>query len=116
MSQKRVLFIFYRPPFGTIHYSEGLRAAIGMTIGRDNHEVDVLYLGDGVYFALRDVDRGETLYYLNMLLDEGCLPKVAEESLAHRGIIRADVARDMEVVSRLQALELIAEADITFDF
>jgi sulfur relay (sulfurtransferase) DsrF/TusC family protein len=116
MSQKRVLFVFYRPPFGTIHYSEGLRAAIGMTIGRDNHEVDVLYLGDGVYFALRDVDRGETLYYLNMLLDEGCLPKVEEESLAHRGIVRAEVAGDMEVVSRLQALELIAEADITFDF
>ncbi|MFQ5825937.1 MAG: DsrE family protein [Dehalococcoidia bacterium] len=116
MAQKRVLFVFQQPPFGTIHFSEGLRAAIGMTIGRDDHIVDVLYLGDGVYFALRDVDRGETLYYLNMLLDEGCLPKVEQESLALRGIGRGEVAGDMEIVTRHQALELISQADITFDF
>jgi len=116
MAQRRILFTINHAPFGSIHYTEGLRAVLGATSGIDEHEVDVLYLGDGVYFALRGVDRSDTLKYIDTLAKAGRKLKVDQLSLEERRIAREDVAPDVEVISRPAVRELIAKADFTAGF
>jgi sulfur relay (sulfurtransferase) DsrF/TusC family protein len=116
MAQRRIVFTINRPPVGSVHFAEGLRATVGATAGTDEHEVDVLYLGDGVYFALKNVDRTDTAKYIETLSQGGRKLKVEQESLDERGISRDALAGDMEVISRAAALKLIAGADFTAAF
>lgn len=117
MAQKQVLIFFHSPPFGTTHYAEGLRLAMGVaTMGKEEHLVEVVYQGDGVYFALQGVDRGVATPFLSTLLRSGCVPKVEEESLVSRTINRDEVATDMEIISHRQVIELINQADFILDF
>jgi len=116
MGQRHVLVTFNHAPYGSIYYTEGLRAAVGVTSGVDEHTVDVLYLGEGVRFALRDVDRRDSARYLATLASFGAKLKVEREALAERDIEEADLAEDAEVIDRRQALELVRRADLTIDF
>lgn len=116
MGQRHVLVTFNHAPFGSIYYTEGLRAVVGVTSGVDEHTVDVLYLGEGVRFALKDVDRRDSAKYLATLSALGANLKAEREALAERGIKEADLAEDVEVIDRRQALELVRRADLTIDF
>ena len=116
MAQKHVLITLNRAPYGSIFYTEGLRAVVGVTSGIDEHTVDVLYAGDGVYFALKDVDRSDSNKYLGTLAGQGVKLNVEKEALEERNIDRADLAGDVQIISRAQALELIRKADLTIDF
>lgn len=116
MGQRRVLITFNREPYGSIFYTEGLRVAVGVTSGIDEHTVDVLYLGDGVYFALKDVDRSDSAKYLFTLSAHGTNLKAEEEALRARNISDSDLADDVEVISRDEALQLVRRADVTIGF
>jgi tRNA 2-thiouridine synthesizing protein C len=116
MGKRHVLVTFNHAPYGSIYYTEGLRAAVGVTSGVDEHTVDVLYLGEGVRFALRDVDRRDSARYLATLASFGAKLRVEREALAERGIEEGDLAEDVEVIDRRQALELVRRADLTIDF
>lgn len=116
MAQKHVLITFNHAPYGTIYYTEGLRAVVGVTAGIDEHTVDVAYLGDGVYFTLKGVDRADTTRYLGSLSKSGDKLKAEAESLATRGIGKDELAEDVEVIPRSQVLELINKADLTISF
>jgi sulfur relay protein TusB/DsrH len=116
MGQKHVLFTFNHAPYGSIWYTEGLRAVVGVTSGIDEHTVDVVYLGDGVHFALKGVDRTDSLKYLGTLSGDGYKPKVEKESLDARGIAESAVAEDIQVISRTEVVDLIKNADVTVDF
>jgi sulfur relay (sulfurtransferase) DsrF/TusC family protein len=116
MGQRHVLVTFNHAPYGSIYYSEGLRAAVGVTSGVDEHSVEILYVGEGVRFALKDTDRRDSARYLATLASFGAKLRVERESLAERKIDEAALAEDVEVVDRRQALELIRRADLTIDF
>lgn len=116
MAQRHIVFTINRPPVGSVHFAEGLRATVGATAGTDEHTVDVLYLGDGVYFALKGVDRIDTAKYIETLTAAGRKLKVEQESLDERGISRDSLAADVEVIGRAAALKLIAGADFTAAF
>jgi sulfur relay (sulfurtransferase) DsrF/TusC family protein len=116
MSEKRVLVTFNRAPFGSVHYTEGLRAVIGVTSGIDEHAVDVVYLGDGVYYTLADVDRTDSQLYLGTLEKLGYTLQVEHESLTERGLSAENLAPDVQVIGRDEVLNLINKADVTIDF
>jgi sulfur relay (sulfurtransferase) DsrF/TusC family protein len=116
MGQRHVLITFSHAPFGSIFYTEGLRAAVGVTSGIDEHTVDILYMGDGVRFALKDVDRTDSARYLATLSSLGANLKAEREALQSRSISESDLADDVEIISRDQALELVRRADLTIDF
>ncbi len=116
MAQKHVLITFNRAPYGSIFYTEGLRAAVGVTSGIDEHTVDILYLGDGVSFALKGVDRTDSAKYLGTLSALGVNLKAEKEALRERSIAESDLADDVQAVSRSEALDLIRNADLTIDF
>ena len=116
MAQKHVVATFSHPPYGSIWYTEGLRAAVGVTAGTDEHTVDVIYLGDGVFFALKGVDRTDSARYIGTLAKGGSRPKVEAESLKDRAISKEDLATDVDVIPRREVLALISRADHTIDF
>lgn len=116
MAQKHVLVTINQPPYGSIYYTEGLRAAVGVTSGIDEHKVSVAYLGDGAFFALRGVDRKDTDRYLATLKKQGSRLIVEKESLRERGIKEKDVALEFEVLPRKDLAKLVQEADFVMDF
>ncbi len=116
MAQRHVLFTFSHDPYGSIWYTEGLRAVVGVTSGIDEHSVDVVYLGDGVNFLRKEVDRTDSNRYLGTLTKLGTRLKAEKESLEARGINPADLTPDVDVISRSQVVELIQKADLTIDF
>ena len=116
MAEKKVLVSFNRAPYGTIFYTEGLRAALGVTAGIEENEVAALFLGDGVYFALKDLDRTDTSKYIATLSKQGAPLYAEEESLCERGIRREDLADDITIIPRVEALKLFQETDCNIDF
>lgn len=116
MAQRNVLVTINRPPFGSIYYTEGLRAAVGVTSGVDENKVTVAYLGDGVYFALTGVDRKDTERYLDTLKKQGVRLVVQKESLKERGIKETEVDTGFEILPIKEIFKLLQEADFTMDF
>ncbi len=116
MAQKHVVVTMNRPPYGTIFYTEGLRAALGVTAGIDENSVDVVCLGEGVYYCLKGVDRTDSAKYLQTLSGQGVKIKAEKESISARGLKAADLAEDVEVIPRKKVLQLIQAADATIDF
>ncbi len=116
MGQKHVLFTINHAPYGSIWYTEGLRAVVGVTSGIDEHTVDVVYLGEGAYFALKNVERTDSAKYLGTLAKLDCQLKVERESLASLGIAESEIAEDIKIISRLELLALVQKADATIDF
>ncbi len=116
MAQKHVLITLNNAPYGKIYHSEGLRAAVGVTSGIDEHTVDLVLLGDGVYFGLKDVSRADSAKYLGTLTKDGRHLKADAEALHARGIKNEELAPDVDPISRKDVLALIAKADVTIDF
>ncbi|HHT9125055.1 MAG TPA: DsrE family protein [Candidatus Brocadiia bacterium] len=116
MAQKNVLITINHAPYGNIYYTEGLRAAVGITSGIDENKVTLVYMGDGAYFALKGVDRKDTSKYIGTLEKQGCKLMVERESLLERGIAEKEAAQDVKVIPRSDVLKLIQEADQTIGF
>jgi sulfur relay (sulfurtransferase) DsrF/TusC family protein len=116
MGQRHVLITINHAPYGSIFYTEGLRAVVGVSGGVDEHTVDVLYLGEGVRYLGKEVDRTDSARYLATLSALGVSLKAEREALQARGIEESDLADDAEIVSRQEALGLVRQADLTIDF
>ncbi len=111
------MFMFLRAPFGSIYYTEGLRAVVGMMSGLDEHKVTCVYAGDGAYYSLKGSDKSESAGYVKTISDiSETHYYVEKESMAERGIAEADVDEMFEVISRDELAKLIAENDVIFDF
>jgi sulfur relay (sulfurtransferase) DsrF/TusC family protein len=116
LAQRNVLVTINRPPYGSIYYTEGLRAAVGVTSGVDENKVTIAYLGDGVYFALKGVDRKDTDKYLATLKKQGAKLIVQKESLKERGIKEAEIDAGFEILPAKEIFTLLQAADFTMDF
>lgn len=116
MATKKLLYHFNRPPYGTVFYTEGWRAAVGATAGIDEHEVTLLFLGDGVYYCLKGADRAENLGYEGTLKKADVKYYVVKEDLEARGISENELADDMTPISRKDVWKLYEEADFNLDW
>lgn len=116
MGQKKVLIHFSKPPFGTAFYSEGLRAALGVTSGVEDNIPTVLFQSDSVFYCLKQVDRTNIQSYFEIFRAYKTKFYAVKEDLAERGISGADLADDITVISREQALALFHENDFSMDF
>jgi len=116
MATRKLLYHFNRPPYGTVFYTEGWRAAVGAISGIDEHEVTILLQGDGVYYALKGADRAENLGYQGTLQKAGTKYYVVKEDLEARGISGNEVAEDMNVIPRSDTWKLYQEADFNLDW
>lgn len=116
MASNKIIVKFLSRPFGTIHYVEGLRAALGIASGWDEHEVFLLFMGEGAYYVLNGVGRTDSLKYINTLEKLGFGLYVERESLTDLGIDENDVSKEFTIISRQDAFEKMKEYDFTIDF
>jgi len=109
MSGKNVLIIIKSTPFRRINYYEALRVAVGLW----EHNVNLIWMGDGIYAALNNMDQTLT----NQFFEELDLNLfVEEEALLERGFKVTDVLQNAKVINREKISELIlgAQASLVF--
>tara|TARA_B100001964_G_scaffold218058_1_gene258700 strand:+ start:692 stop:1042 length:351 start_codon:yes stop_codon:yes gene_type:complete len=116
VASNKIMVQFLTRPFGTIHYVEGLRAALGIASGWDEHEVFLLFMGEGAYYTLNGVPRTDSLKYINTLEKLGFGLHVEQESLDELGIDKADVSDEFKIITRQEVFELMKEHDFIIDF
>ncbi len=116
MATKKLLYHFNRPPFGTVFYTEGMRAAVGATAGIDEHEVTLLFQGDGIYYCLKNVDRTENLGYEGTLKKADVKYYAVQEDLEVRNVSQNELAGDITVIPRADTWKLYQEADFNLDW
>ena len=115
---KKVFISMIRPPVGTSYYTEGLRLALGILGGTEDHEVTIAHLGRGVYSALKGVDRSYADELVGMFQKDssGNLFYVERESLEAAGLSLDDVAEGVGVASREELRRRMLEADASLSF
>jgi sulfur relay (sulfurtransferase) DsrF/TusC family protein len=116
MATRKLLYHFNRPPFGTVFYTEGMRAAVGATAGIDEHEVTLLFQGDGIYYCLKEVDRTENLGYEGTLKKADVKYYAVQEDLEARNVSQGELAGDITVIPRADTWKLYQEADFNLDW
>lgn len=116
MAKKNILISFMRLPFGSIYFSEGLRAAVGIASGIDEHEVKIAFLSDGVFFCLKGASREETSRYIKTLSSMGIKLMADRQSLNDRKISEEKVEDIFQIVPNEEILELYKWCDHNIDF
>lgn len=116
--KRDVVVMLTRAPYGRVHIPEGLRAARGVAAGFDQHDVTVVFTGDGVYGAKASVNRealNMTGHVADLLEQDGRMVADAA-AMAQRDIDPKAIADDVDVVSGERVTERIRTADCTLDF
>ena len=115
---KRVFIAFLRPPVGTSFYAEGVRLALGVLGGSEEHEVTIAHMGKGVACALKGVDRSYAQDLLEMFQSDGAGKPfyVERESLEEEGIPESELDERFSVASRDELRQKMLRADATFSF
>lgn len=112
---KRVAVVVRSTPFNSERNSEALRMTVGLTTG--DHQITVVFLDDGV-LSLRDLapafigadDVGKHLDACRML---GVRLIAEDDALRRYGIAPA---APVACVSRAEALQVVADAEIVVPF
>ncbi len=116
MGEKKVLVNICRSPFGTVFYTEGLRAGVGVSAGIDENIPTILFQSDGVFYCLKGADRTDALAYFASYKDMGTDLFAVKEDLDARSIDESELADDIKVISRDEAFKLLQENDVNMDF
>jgi sulfur relay (sulfurtransferase) DsrF/TusC family protein len=118
MAKKKVLVSFLRSPVGSTYYLEGVRIALGIMSGEEEHEVTVAYLGSGVRCALKGVDRSYSKSLVDLLKKSVVNGRfyVEKESLDLEGITEKELDDGFAVASREELRKMMSGADLTLSF
>lgn len=112
MAEKRTLVVIKSRPFTSLNYCEALRTAVGLW----DHEVKVLWRGDGVYAALDGVDKTLTGKLLANIPDLDIEMFVDSEALKTKGLADADLVEGAAPADRAKIGELLSWAESSFVF
>lgn len=115
---KKVFISFIRSPVGSTFYLEGLRLALGILSGSEDHDVTVAYLGKGARCALKNVDRSYATSMIDLFKKKATGKRfcVEKESLNEEGISEAELDENFEILSRDELRKKMLQADVTFSF
>ncbi len=113
---KHVAVLIRSLPLNSVRAAEGLRAALGQTLG--DHAVIAVFMDDGAWGATelcpRERPEADTGRHVETLAALGHRLVVDEASLRARAI--AAVRPEVEVVARSEAVALLAAADTLLAF
>lgn len=114
----KVFVSFLKSPVGTTYYLEGLRVALGIMGGEEDHSVEVAFIGKGVRCALEGVDKsyGKGLFDMFQKNTSGKRFYVERESLLREGIAESELDSDYEPISREDLSKKMRQADVTLSF
>jgi len=112
MAEKNLLVIIKSAPYTTLNSYEAMRVAVGLW----DHEVTILWTGDGSYSLLKGADHSLTGKFLEDLPDLEVQAFVDEESLKNRGLSANDILEGVIPASLEKVEELITEAEASLVF
>jgi len=112
MAEKKMLVVIKSRPFTDLNYYEALRTAAGLW----EHSVSVLWVGDGVYAALKDADRSITGKFLEDLPDLDAELYVDGEALRENGFAEEDLVDGVQLVDREAVKRLFESAEASLIF
>jgi sulfur relay (sulfurtransferase) DsrF/TusC family protein len=112
MAAKKTLIIIKSRPFTTLNYYEALRTAAGLW----DHEVKVLWVGDGIYATLDKADKTLTGKFLSDLPDLDVELYVDEESLTSKGFTEDALLEDVVPASQAKVKQLLEWAETSLVF
>ena len=107
--EKQVLVMIKSAPFTNLNYYEALRTAAGLW----DHQVRILWLGKGVYGALKNVDQTLTKKFLVDLPDLDIELYVEESALKAAGFSEEDLVDSVQMIDAEGITNLIGEAEAT---
>jgi sulfur relay (sulfurtransferase) DsrF/TusC family protein len=112
MAEKNLLVIIKSQPFTKLNYYEALRVGVGFW----DHEVTILWRGEGVYATLKNADRTLTGQFFKELpgLDTELL--VDEEDLAVRGFTSDDLVKGIQPVGKNVIRGIIGKTEASLVF
>ena len=112
MAEKNMLLVIKSRPFTDLNYYEALRTAAGLW----EHSVSVLWMGDGVYAALKEADRSITGKFLEDLPDLDAELYVDGEALRENGFTDENLIEGIQLADREAVRRLFesAEAGLVF--
>ena len=112
MSEKKVLIIIKSRPFKSLNYYEALRTAAGLW----DHKVNVLWLGEGAYSALKANDKTLSGKFLVDLPDLDIGLYVDNDSLKKKGFKEEDLVENCQIADEDKILSLLNSAEVTLVF
>ncbi len=117
---KKFLYVNRKAPYGTVYALESLEVVL--IAAAFEQDVSLAFIDDGVYQLKKGQDtkgievknfsptyRALEMYDIEKLY-------VEQESLAERGLTEADLLVAVEVLSREQLAQLMAEQDVVLSF
>jgi sulfur relay (sulfurtransferase) DsrF/TusC family protein len=117
MAKKNIVITISKPPHGTDKVQEGLRMAVGLCAGEDEHDVSVIFSEDGIYNILSDVVWDEVCENCWKMLKKLKLKMyVDSDSMQERGVHEADMDDPMALLKGKDVIGLVSSADVHMDF
>ena len=112
MAEKNLLAVVKSRPYTTLNSYEALRVAIGLW----EHEVTVLWMGDGVYSLLKEADQTMTAHFFSDFPDLDIMAYVEKAALEARGLGMDDLVPGVEPADEDKITDLLLEAEASLVF
>jgi sulfur relay protein TusB/DsrH len=112
MPGKKILIIVKSKPFSQINYYEALRVAVGLW----EHEINIIWMEDGVYALLKDADKTLTEKFFKEFPEMEINLFVENEALKKRGFKSDEIYPNVEAIDTKRISDLILEAQASLVF
>jgi sulfur relay (sulfurtransferase) DsrF/TusC family protein len=109
---KKIVFLIQSTPFRDLNNYEAMRASIALI----DHDVTVVWMGDGVFYPLKASDKSNTEPILRLFKDLNIRLMVDADELALRGYTSQDVITEAELKSQNEIVDILARADSVLSF
>ncbi len=117
MDKKNIVVLIHHAPFAGNYCTEGLRAIVGTGQAIDGQSVKSVFLGDGVYFGLKDISRDDRVRkYTRIFIGMGMDVYLEDESLQKKSLSSEHLSPDFKIIPRAEILKLLKEADHVLSF
>jgi len=112
MAEKKTLVVIKSRPITNLNYYEALRTAAGLW----EHSVSVLWMGDGVYAALKDADKSITGKFIEDLPDLDVELYVDGAALRENGFTEENLIDGVQLADREAVRRLFESAEASLVF
>jgi sulfur relay (sulfurtransferase) DsrF/TusC family protein len=116
LAKKNVIITINHSPFTGDFCIEGLRAVVGTHLSIEEQQVKTVILGEGIYFALKDMKQDGFQKYLKTFKGMGMDIFLEEEALNERKLSREMISEEFKIIPREEILKLFLESDHVLAF
>jgi sulfur relay (sulfurtransferase) DsrF/TusC family protein len=109
---KKIVFLIRSTPYRDLNNYEAMRTSIALY----DHEVTVVWMGDGVFYPLKCSDKSNAQPILRLFKDLNIRLLVDSDELALRGYSSQDIIAEAEPVPHDEVVAALVQADSVLSF